>query len=110
MSHDPLCPWDAEGDPDECYQIEGLERPMTICQLIARVREDKQDKNIGTVSLGELAKAQEHTYNAGYAAALRDAVEAVKALPWSHNNWMSVGERAQAIAAIEGLEISNDTL
>ena len=49
-------------------------------------------------------------YDDGYSAALRDAVGAVKALPWSHNNWMSVDERAQAIAAIEGLEISNDTL
>ena len=67
MTHDPLCP------------LRPPMNPCDTCALIARVREDEASKNIGTVSLGELAKAQEHTYNAGYAAALRDAVEAVKA-------------------------------
>ena len=61
---------------------------------IARVREDER-ANILALS-NRVAESQ-------YAAALRDAVEAVKAQPWTHDNWMCVDERKQAVAAIEAL-------
>lgn len=47
------------------------------------------------------AKAQEHTYNAGYAAALRDAVEAVWAVAGEPIG--NHGRLEQAVAAIEAL-------
>ena len=64
------------------------------------VREDERSKNIGVVSLGALAKAQEHTYASGYVAALRDAVEAVKV---SLSADIELVERSQVIADIEAL-------
>lgn len=92
MTHDPLCP------------LRPPMNPCDTCALIARVREDEASKNIGTVSLGELAKAQEHTYNAGYVAALRDAKKAV----WEALGPMDCTDPTQmdtALAAIEALGV-----
>ena len=84
MTHDPLCQM-----PARCQ-----------CDLIARVREDER---------GKWSPMIRDSFIDGYAAALRDAVEAVKSLahevgPCFHNT--SVGctcVRGEAVAAIEAL-------
>ena len=71
MTHDPMCPniperWDVEQSilwHAKCY-----------CDVIARVREDERDKG----DLGLIEWGAERGYDDGYAAALRDAIEAVK--------------------------------
>lgn len=101
MTHDPMCPqattmngpWFAGG--------------CGLCRLIAQVREDCTRKH-GSSLLD--------TYAKGYATALRDAVEAVKALPTSNYTYSGnppfgdgppqIGARmvkANAVAAIEAL-------
>lgn len=98
MTHDPLC-----------ERPNGPNFAMCYCDVIARVREDEGNQNIGTVSLGELAKAQEDTFNAGYATALRDAVEAIKALcdcpvlDGKHASFCSIQDVLPAVTAIEAL-------
>lgn len=42
-----------------------------------------------------------------YTTALRDAVEAVKTLPWSSETWQAHDERAAALAAINALGIKS---
>ena len=86
MSHDPLCPHAVHPD-DGCY-----------CRLIARVRADVLANEPSCVC----------KFGRGYAAALRDAVEAVKALPW-HRPWgdddtWKYLRRDDAVAAIEALD------
>lgn len=83
MNHDPLCPvaWCC----NDCY---------CECRLIRRVREDEASK------YGSLRETQD-AVNRARAAALRDAVEAVKALH-SDRDGVDAGFR-RAVAAIEAL-------
>ncbi len=71
MTHDPLCPWSDSLAGRECGRVTFH---LTACDLIARVREDER------------------------AAALRDAVEAVKALPV----WRPMPE-VQAVVDADGV-------
>lgn len=74
--HDPMCPASIHEEED-CW----------MCGHIARVREDEHrqmiDRQVASAitdkdTHGALSR---HIYEKGYAAALRDAVEAVKAVP-----------------------------
>ena len=88
MTHDPLCPYpDPEYLPDEFHH----------CRLIARVREDERAyaKQTSTAIM-----AYDEGRRDGYAAALRDAVEAVKL---SCSADIELVERSEVIAAIEAL-------
>lgn len=98
MTHDPMCPYFPEqqgfgginsGVPSTQPYIPGV---PCQCALIARVREDERGKQFVsdealTRIAGGIAKAtpvdeatwRQSTYDTGYAAALRDAVEAAKA-------------------------------
>ncbi len=98
MSHDPMCPWSGLGDywADVCED----------CHLIARVREDEHrqmvDRQVASAitdkdTHGALSR---HIYEKGYAAALRDAVEAVML---SCSADIELVERSEVIAAIEAL-------
>lgn len=75
MTHDPKCPWGAEGDPDKCYRIEGLEHPMTVCELIYAVRED--DKSFRRAQRDDW---EDLWYQRGYLSALHDASTAINQL------------------------------
>lgn len=79
MNHDPLCP--------EMWLRDG--QPCKFCDVIARVREDERN---GPLNL--------RSYDAGYAAALQDAVEAVRLSPSAD---IELVERSQVIAEIEAL-------
>jgi len=96
MTHDPLCP--------ELWRYEDGQ-PCMFCALITRVRED---------ALHRLMRDDDYAYVAtqSYAAALRDAVNAIQALgPLSHYRkelgddgypifWL---ESVDAVAAIQAL-------
>ena len=91
MSHDPMCPnipeqWDAEQSI--------LWHAKCECDLIARVRED--ERKYGMVP----------GFDLGYAAAVRDAVEAVSRT-CGHTKYEGCPPCAHddAVAAIEGLEV-----
>ena len=83
--HDPLCPelwrWD-DG------------QPCMFCALVARVRADVLANEPSCVC----------KFGRGYAAALRDAVETVKALETGHavSGHLTVYQ-SEAVAAIEAL-------
>lgn len=88
--HDLLCPLQAL-----------LEKPYGIamsscqCDLIARVREEERRQ------YSNYSNARNTGRRDGYAAALRDAVDAVAALPYLNAGaWV---KRKDAIAAIEAL-------
>ena len=92
MTHDPLCPPQAIRTADPCH----------YCDLIARVREDERGTLPPTerhrewwiaFGMGKLAGHKE-----GYAAALRDCIEAI-----GNTRMMNVQDGPIAIAAIEGL-------
>lgn len=101
MTHDPLCPM----HPD--YEFEHYccgscnpgavvpWEPVCICTNLARVREDEAQGQSEA-----LLKAQRVFLREGYAAALRDAVEAVKL---SCSADIELVERSEVIAAIEAL-------
>jgi len=74
MTHDPLCPLSR----DDCWNAE----PPSVCccTLIARVREDERGKPSEWITPRLHTERMRENYDIGYAAALRDAVEAVKAL------------------------------
>ena len=116
MTHDPMCPYFPEqqgfggidsGVPSTQPYIPGV---PCQCSLIARVRED-------TLAAVNLPEANATYQRVGYRTALRDAVEAVRALDlhrhyriscepphpvdWSQHRWCDA--EADAIAAIEAL-------
>lgn len=94
--HDPMCPTHATAEeclsahfPFTAHGGEPICPTPCQCDLIARVRADCTRKH-GSSLLD--------TYANGYARALRDAVEAVKALD-GYFDW----QRWQTVAAIEAL-------
>ena len=116
MNHDPLCSWNPKNDATEL--------DFCDCDLIARVREDERSNYWECERCG-LQMHRSHMIDNGpdykgdpkyvcpecdntiRAAALRDAAEAVKALPW-HRPWgdddpWKYLRRDDAVAAIEGL-------
>lgn len=87
--HDPLCPWNEpcpgsyEGNPHEFIALDSPDLDPVcynctstecLCDLIAKVREDER----------------------------QDAVQRVKDMPWTHDNWIAYDERAAVIQAIKG--------
>lgn len=85
MNHDPMCP--IASTEAEIYW-----RPTCpYCAVIARVREDERAR---IYALSDRVK------NSQYAAALRDAVQAVKL---SCSADIELVERSEVIAAIEAL-------
>lgn len=93
-SHDPLCPCPPIPE-HRLIQVRaaGIKFDDCCCDLIARVREDERSWD-GAIRIARAA-AQE-----GYAAALRDAVEAVKACDDLQPSWWKSmffgGRRARA--------------
>ena len=117
--HDPLCPV-LYGKAHPLWKAAApLADLLCECDLIARVREDERGKQFVsddtmTRIADGLAKAtpvdeatwNQSTYDTGYADALRDALEAVKALdPNAPGGNMDYGINVQrrAVAAIEAL-------
>ena len=110
MSHDPLCPCAVSRHPG-C--LASANCPDCQCDLIARVREDERAHGSFERSYNEgyyNGRKDErkatlrslpafYAYNKGRSAALRDAVEAVKALPLLGTYNLT----ADAVAAIEAL-------
>lgn len=94
MNHDPLCDVVIKNEGsawEKYYPI------VCVCDLIARVREDEHendDSHLAAYMLGE---------RAGYAAALRDAAEAVKAALTDDDGYVRQSELDDAVAAIERL-------
>ena len=88
MTHDPLCPL-----------FDKARYPFSAkcdCDLIARVREEERSYAKQTAAA---VMAYGEGKRDGYAAALRDAVEAVKAL----RDYKAWGILAKAVATIEAL-------
>ena len=90
MTHDPLC----------YIEYNPLVKECRTCDLIARVREDERSMK-GAVVIARAA-AQD-----GYAAAVSDAAEALRHMPW-HRPWGSDDPYqylilSDAVAEIEAL-------
>lgn len=85
--HDELCP--------SAYTFGACE-----CPLIARVRADERTRDYSGISVAHHLDRLRENYAHGYAAALRDAVEAVKL---SCSADIELVERSEVIAAIESL-------
>ena len=90
MTHDPMCPMIWDPTPFDCG----------LCDLIARVREDERGyaKQTSTAIM-----AYDEGRRDGYAAAMRDAVEAVKAALTDDDGYVRQSELDDAVAAIEAL-------
>ena len=93
----PLC--DCNMDDEGRAQIASIANQQADL-VIARVREDERKYRNEVEYKYQLCVDEAQTV---YVAALRDAVEAVKALPFAHMGWMCVEERNQAVAAIQAL-------
>ena len=95
MSHDPYCPLrEHEVDHMDDYWCDESCTVDCQCDLIARVREDALTN---TALINEIRNEQ---FSKGYAAALRDAVEAVKSLG---SEDIRLAELLEVIAEIEAL-------
>ena len=81
MTHDPLCLADPATTNERCH----------YCRLIVAVREDERTN-----------EPPAWAYANGYAAALRDAVEAVEALE-NDGEYCKVIHSCEAVDAIEAL-------
>ena len=88
-AHDPLC---LAGEYDDC---------QCDCDLIARVREDERDCDAHGDTIRYRCTHYQQGRKDGYAAALRDAAESVKAAAVRKDT--SHDMRAVAVAAIEAL-------
>lgn len=88
MTHDPMCSFQVP--TSYCKE----------CELIARVREDEQTHIYSSEAMEEVIRL---AASKAYDAALRDAVEAVKALDtWSDGSSVFAWQN-EAVAAIEAL-------
>lgn len=102
MLHDQMCP-----NTPETFHDGVLWPAVCECELIGRVRKDEEDKFLWRYSAAE-QRGYKAGEQAGCAAALRDAAEAVKALPIPtlperYGILTPMLFRADVVAAIEAL-------
>ena len=111
MNHDPLCPVVNANVPFGLFH-DDVPDDCLFCPLIARVREDERGIVEMLASLKRMAEGPERDHKVwveAYAAALRDAVEAVLSMtPAAYLHIPKVGEQTlillgDAVAAIEAL-------
>lgn len=99
MTHDPLCPTVNADVPFGLFH-DDVPDDCLFCALITKVREDERGyaKQTSTAIM-----AYDEGRRDGYAAALRDAVEAVKAALTDDDGYVRQSELDDAVAAIETL-------
>ena len=101
MSHDPYCPLrEHEVDHLDTYWCDESCEVDCQCDMIALVREDIRDCDAHGDTIRYRCQHYQQGRKDGYAAALRDAVEAVRL---SCSADIELVERSDVIATIEAL-------
>ena len=96
MTHDPLCP--APVCKDKCFACDWCLQGCK-CAEYARVREDERAKAVWQ---------RDRLWGDGYAAALRDAVEAVNGLPFLQYDRPAGVVTDAGIASFTGQYVNRD--
>jgi hypothetical protein len=95
MTHDPMCPF-APWPDERCYQPDA---GVSICSIIAKVREDERDKDLDYRYIAAQAEAQ------GQRDMLAKCITLIEeSVPWSTENWIAVDERAAILTALRALQ------
>jgi len=107
MNHDPLCP---QGGGASITTTEGLGDFPCLCDLIAKVRENEhtareEDGPWFRSVVHGCCEEKQTAYADGQRDMLAKCIAFIEeAVPWSHDNWIAVDERAAILAALRALQ------